>query len=97
MALMSLIDKQTARQHASGESKPAKGAAPAEDGGMEGVKTYLKGVRAEWDKVTWPSKVQMWQQTIVVLITVLVFAVGIYSIDWVFRGLIGLITPQHTY
>lgn len=53
--------------------------------------TYLKGVRAEWDKVTWPEKRQVAVETVIVLAVVLFFTVLVYFLDLVFGFVFRLI------
>lgn len=36
---------------------------------IEGIKTYLQGVKAEFKRVAWPSKHELKASTIIVLIT----------------------------
>ncbi len=58
---------------------------------LEAVKTYFKGVKAEWGKVTWPERNQVIAETISVIIIVFVFTVSIYVVDLLFKALLGLI------
>ncbi|MBE7706915.1 MAG: preprotein translocase subunit SecE [Cyanobacteria bacterium SIG30] len=53
--------------------------------------TYLKGIKAEWSKITWPQKTQIRFETFIVLIVVLVFTVAVYLLDIIFKGILGLI------
>ena len=57
----------------------------------ESVTRYLKGVKSEWGKITWPERRQVMYETLVVLGVVIFFTVLVYIIDLVFRGLLGLI------
>lgn len=63
---------------------------------MEKISTYLKGVRSEWTKVTWPTWPQIWGQTIVVLVMVSIMTLGLYIIDNSFNLILQLITPQRS-
>ena len=58
---------------------------------IEAMKTYFKGVRTEWGRVSWPDKRQVVVETISVIIIVFVFTVAIYLIDVIFKGILGLI------
>ncbi len=58
---------------------------------VEAIKTYFKGVKTEWGKVSWPEKRQVVFETISVIVIVFVFTVAIYLIDLLFRGLLSLI------
>ena len=58
---------------------------------LEAIKTYFKGVRTEWGKVSWPEKRQVIFETFAVILITFVFTVAIYVIDLVFKGLLSLI------
>lgn len=58
---------------------------------VEAIKTYFKGVKTEWGKVSWPEKRQVVFETISVIVIVFIFTVAIYLIDLLFRGLLSLI------
>ncbi len=49
--------------------------------------TYLKGVRSEWGKITWPEKQQVVAETIYVIIIVFVFTLFVLLLDLAFKGL----------
>ncbi len=55
------------------------------------IKTYFKGVKSEWGKITWPMRQQVWAETIVVLCIVTAFTAVVYLIDigykWLFSFL----------
>ena len=58
---------------------------------QQAVKTYFKGVKAEWSKVSWPTKHQVIVETIIVLVVVTFFTAVVYLMDIIFKGLLGLI------
>jgi preprotein translocase subunit SecE len=58
---------------------------------LESIKTYFKGVKAEWGRVSWPDKNQVVGETISVIVIVFVFTVAIYVMDLLFKGLLSLI------
>lgn len=58
---------------------------------VNGIKTYFRGVRTEWGKISWPEKRQVVAETVFVVIIVFVFTVAIYLMDIIFKGLLGLI------
>ena len=60
---------------------------------QDSLKTYFKGVKAEWGKISWPQKPQIVSETIIVFIVVVFFTLFTYIIDLVFKGILGLI-PQ---
>ena len=57
----------------------------------EAIKTYFKGVKAEWSKVSWPEKKQVIFETLSVIVIVFVFTVAIYLMDLIFKYLLGFI------
>ena len=57
----------------------------------ENITTYLKGVRTEWDKVTWPEKRQVGVETLVVLGVVFFFTLLVYIFDVLFEFMFRLI------
>lgn len=58
---------------------------------LESVKTYFKGVRTEFGKVSWPERRQVVLETISVIVIVFTITVAIYLMDLLFKGLLGLI------
>ena len=58
---------------------------------VNGVKTYFKGVRSEWGKISWPERRQVFAETVFVLVIVFVFTVAIYLMDIIFKSVLGLI------
>ena len=58
---------------------------------LENIKTYFKGVKTEWSKVTWPEKSTVIFETCSVIVIVFAFTVAIYLIDLAFKFLFGLI------
>lgn len=62
----------------------------------ERLSTYLKGVRSEWDKITWPTWPQIWGQTIVVLVMVSIITLGLFLIDNAFSLILQFITPTRS-
>ena len=51
------------------------------------IKSYLKGVKSEWSKITWPIRQQIVAETIVVLIVVAFITTVVYIVDILFKGL----------
>ena len=58
---------------------------------VEAIKTYFKGVKTEWGKISWPEKNQVIVETLSVIVIVVVFNVAIYLMDLLFKGSLGLI------
>ena len=52
---------------------------------------FLRDVKAEIKKVTWPSKNEVYSTTIVVILATIFFGVYLYSLDIVFSWLISQI------
>ncbi len=53
--------------------------------------TYFKGVKAEWSKVSWPTRRQVIVETGVVLVVVTFFTIVIFLMDKFFIFVLGLI------
>ena len=50
--------------------------------------TYLKGVKSEWGKITWPERKQVIFQTIIVLIIVIASSIVIFGFDIMFKAIL---------
>ncbi|OGH99890.1 MAG: preprotein translocase subunit SecE [Candidatus Melainabacteria bacterium GWF2_37_15] len=59
-------------------------------GTVSKITDYFKGVRAEWDKVTWPERRQVAMETVVVIAVVVFFTVLVYFLDVIFNFLFKL-------
>ena len=57
----------------------------------DSLATYFKGVKAEWGKVSWPTKKQVIFETGVVLAVVTFFTIVVYLMDIIFKRLLDLI------
>mgnify|MGYP000805641576 FL=1 len=55
------------------------------------IRTYFRGVRTEWGKISWPEKRQVGAEALFVIVIVFVFTLAIYLMDIIFKGLLGLI------
>jgi len=58
---------------------------------FEKLKTFLKEVKVELKKVTWPTRYELRGSTGVVIVTVLLFTLVIWLVDQGFTRLVGLI------
>lgn len=58
---------------------------------IESMKTYFRGVRSEWGKITWPEKQQIISETFMVIAIIFVFTVAVYLMDIIYKGLFGLL------
>ena len=57
----------------------------------QAIITYFKGVKAEWSKVSWPTRQQVIAETGIVLAVVAFFTIVVYIMDLIFKFLLGLI------
>lgn len=55
------------------------------------IMIYLKGVRAEWGKITWPERRQVFAETLFVVVIVFVFTVAVYLMDVIFKWVLSFI------
>lgn len=58
---------------------------------INSIKSYFKGVKNEWGKISWPEKRQVVFETCSVIVIVFVFTVAIYLMDLLFKGLLSFI------
>jgi preprotein translocase subunit SecE len=74
-----------------GSNKKAQQTQKRGSGVLAGPRRFAKDVRGELKRVTWPDRDQLRQSTAVVLIIVLVLAVYVAAVDFVFQSLVRLI------
>ena len=48
---------------------------------------YLKSVKLEWGKITWPGKQQVIVETIYVIVITAIFTIGVLAVDTIFNAL----------
>ncbi len=58
-----------------------------------GISKFFHDVRIELSKVTWPTRKDLTQSTIVVIVAVVIAGVYIAALDGVFSNLMTIITP----
>ncbi|WP_373532076.1 preprotein translocase subunit SecE [Vampirovibrio sp.] len=63
---------------------------------MEQLTTYLKGVRTEWTKISWPTTQQIIGQIIVVLAVVSIMTLILFVMDFTFHFIVNAITPHRS-
>jgi preprotein translocase subunit SecE len=89
--------KQAARKSARTSRPPERARqqakAPAKAAERRGLRKFLHDVRIELSKVTWPTRKDLTQSTIVVIVAVAIASVYIAALDGVFSNLMKLITP----
>jgi len=61
---------------------------------VETIKTYFKGVRAEWGKITWPEQRQVFAETLFVVVIVVVFTLAVYFMDVFYRWMLHPLTHR---
>lgn len=52
---------------------------------------FIKGVRSELKKIAWPTRKQLVQYTIVVIIMSILLSILVFGLDFIFLNLIELI------
>mgnify|MGYP002779840934 CR=1 FL=1 len=70
--------------------KPGTDSMAAQTG--QGLGAYLQGVRHEWHKITWPTWMQIWSQSLIVVAVGAFATVAIWLVDTVFRFVIAYLT-----
>lgn len=55
------------------------------------IKKYFKGVKSELKKVNWPSKKELKNYTIVVLVTCVIMTIVIWGLDLLFKQMMNFI------
>ena len=55
------------------------------------IKAYLRGVKQEWGKITWPETSVVFSETLFVLAIIISFTIAILVIDLIYKTLFGLI------
>ncbi len=55
---------------------------------------YFKEVRSEFKKVSWPSRKQVFNNTVVVLVTIVISAIGVWALDFLFSSVWSLMLSK---
>lgn len=58
------------------------------------VVKYFKDLKSEFKKVVWPTKIQVFNNTLVVLVTMCVVGLFVFGLDTAFLKLLGLAFPS---
>lgn len=58
---------------------------------LQKIANFIKDVKSEMAKVSWPTKDQLKGQTIIVIVVSLFFAVFIFAVDHLLGKILGLI------
>jgi preprotein translocase subunit SecE len=85
------MGKKRGSATAKGSNKKSQQKQPQRSGFLAGPRKFARDVRGELRRVSWPDRDQLRQSTAVVLIIVLVLAVYIAAVDFVFQNLVRLI------
>lgn len=58
------------------------------------IKDYFRGVKADLKKVTWPSKEQMKNNTVVIITFIILIGIFLFAFDSLFAWLVSLLTKK---
>ena len=61
---------------------------------LNGIKSYLKSVKLEWAKITWPERKQVIAETLAVVVIVFLFTVSVYLIDIIFKAVLSIFSAR---
>jgi len=56
-----------------------------------GIGNFLRETKQELNKVTWPSRTELWQSTLVVIVTTLMLALFIGVVDFFLSGIVRIV------
>jgi preprotein translocase subunit SecE len=78
---------------AKGSNKKPQQKQPQSKGGgvLAGPRRFARDVRGELRRVSWPDRDQLRQSTAVVLIIVIILAIYVAAVDFVFQSLVRLV------
>ena len=69
----------------------SKAVKPRQDKPKKSIVKYFKDARSEFKKVVWPSRKQVFNNTIVVIISLIVSGIAIWALDTLFGWLLMLL------
>lgn len=88
-SLVQLVERRSPKPDVEGSSPSGRDLYKSEKENMNeavnAITTYLKGVRAEWGKISWPERRQVIAETLFVLVIIVVFTVAVYFMDVIFK------------
>lgn len=90
-AKQSKVAATRARARSDKAKTPAKGKTAARPGEKKGLAKFMRDVRVEMSKVTWPTRRDLLQSTLVVLVAVTIVGFYIAGVDQVFARLMNAI------
>ncbi len=85
---------RVARFGEGAEGRPARrerGVTGHRAGFFERLAQFIRDVRAELKRVSWPTALEVRNTTIITIIAVIFFALYLFGVDWTFTKLIGLL------
>ena len=56
------------------------------EGRLAKIRKYFRDIASEFRKIVWPNGKQVWNNTTIVLVTVLIFAIFIWVLDYGFNA-----------
>lgn len=89
---MTVVSKENNTQSTTPKKKKDKN---QETNFKESLKTYFKGVRSEWHKITWPDRQQITYETIIVIAVTAFVTLLIALIDTIFNYVLSFSGPVH--
>lgn len=69
--------KKTAKEKAGKDDKKKSTKNP-----FKAIASFFKSVRSEGKKVVWPKAAEVWKNTLVVLVVIIIVGLAIYAIDF---------------
>ncbi|HOX25946.1 MAG TPA: preprotein translocase subunit SecE [Candidatus Krumholzibacteria bacterium] len=58
---------------------------------MASLVQYFSETRQEMKRVSWPNRTQLWETTVVVIVTVAIITVCLFVVDWILNSAVNLI------
>ena len=86
-----MVAKEKTNKNKQPISEAKKKTKVAEENFTETLGEYLKGVRSEWKRITWPTREMITSETIVVLFLTALVTLMIFLIDIILNGVIDVI------
>lgn len=91
-AIMTVVSKENNTQATTSKKKKDKNQEPTF---KESLKTYFKGVKSEWHKITWPDRQQITYETIIVIAVTAFITILIALIDTIYNYILTFSNPVH--
>ncbi len=95
MPVMTASNKAKSGKNAKDKNKPQpKGNTATLDPTKpsESWADFFKGVGQEFGKIAWPTMPQIWANTVIVIVMVIIVTTGMWGVDNMFRGIIWVLT-----